>query len=235
VPVLSTGPTAPRHGTIYATAGSTKPPTACSSFLRDLADDDIVSRIDRRLATVPSNRPAIGRLCRAKYYSRPLGHAYELSAALTEDLTAQRTAALRAMLADNSAVPLVAVVHALALRLFYEPFGIKSCLSLKLDRSDLRVSAKRIGKARHCARSMSGTRHGASVWRSCRRIVGVVSRAGGVTSCSRCSRTVPLVGGLLPRPSSCLKIGVESEQRGNVLAKISRFAKTPLGALKKPK
>jgi ParB family chromosome partitioning protein len=71
--------------------------------------------------------------------------AGELSAALTEDLTAQRTAALRAALADNTAVALSAVVHALALPLFYEPFGKKSCLSLKLETSDLRASAKEIG------------------------------------------------------------------------------------------
>jgi ParB family chromosome partitioning protein len=38
-----------------------------------------------------------------------------LSAALVEDLTAHRTAALQAMLVDNPKVALVAIVHAQAL------------------------------------------------------------------------------------------------------------------------
>jgi ParB family transcriptional regulator, chromosome partitioning protein len=42
-----------------------------------------------------------------------------LSAKLVEDLTAHRTAALQAMLADNPKIALVAVVHALALGVFY--------------------------------------------------------------------------------------------------------------------
>ncbi|MGE0565866.1 MAG: ParB/RepB/Spo0J family partition protein [Pseudolabrys sp.] len=41
------------------------------------------------------------------------------SSALTDDLTAHRTAALRAMLADRPAVALAAITHALALPLFY--------------------------------------------------------------------------------------------------------------------
>jgi ParB family chromosome partitioning protein len=71
----------------------------------------------------------------------------DLSAALVEDLTAQRTAALRAMLADHPDVALAAVVHAMALPLFFDRFGAKSCLSLQLETSDLRVSAKGIGEA----------------------------------------------------------------------------------------
>jgi ParB family transcriptional regulator, chromosome partitioning protein len=42
-----------------------------------------------------------------------------LSAALIEELTAHRTAALQARLADNPKVALAAVVHALALDVFY--------------------------------------------------------------------------------------------------------------------
>jgi len=42
-----------------------------------------------------------------------------LSAALIEDLTAHRTAALQARLADNPKIALAAVVHALALGVFY--------------------------------------------------------------------------------------------------------------------
>jgi len=69
----------------------------------------------------------------------------ELSAALIEDLTAHRTAALRAVLANNPDVALAAVVHAMALPLFYDRFGAKSCLSLRLETADLRGSAEGIG------------------------------------------------------------------------------------------
>jgi ParB family transcriptional regulator, chromosome partitioning protein len=70
--------------------------------------------------------------------------ADDLPAALTEDLTAQRTAGLRVMLADNAGVALAAVVHALTLPLFYGHRDTKSCLSLKLETSNLRASAKEI-------------------------------------------------------------------------------------------
>jgi ParB family chromosome partitioning protein len=68
----------------------------------------------------------------------------ELSAPLIEDLTAQRTAALRAMLADNPGVALASVLHAMALPLFYDRFGAKTCLSLRLETTDLRGSAEGI-------------------------------------------------------------------------------------------
>jgi len=48
------------------------------------------------------------------------GPGQGFSAALIEDLTAHRTAALQAMLADNPKVALAAVVHALALGVFYD-------------------------------------------------------------------------------------------------------------------
>jgi ParB family chromosome partitioning protein len=62
------------------------------------------------------------------------------SAALTEDLTAHRTVALQAMLADNPKVALVAVVHALALGVFYSAMPTDSVLRIRpsvvyLDRS----------------------------------------------------------------------------------------------------
>ncbi|HTV30524.1 MAG TPA: ParB N-terminal domain-containing protein [Xanthobacteraceae bacterium] len=79
--------------------------------------------------------------------SRNSRQADELSAALTEDLTAQRTAALRAMLAASPDVALAAIVHAMALPLFYDRTGARSCLSLKLEASDLAVSAKTIAEA----------------------------------------------------------------------------------------
>jgi ParB family chromosome partitioning protein len=61
------------------------------------------------------------------------------SAALIEDLTAHRTAALQAMLADNPKAALAAVVHALALGVFYHGEA-DSCLQIMprvvyLDRS----------------------------------------------------------------------------------------------------
>jgi len=68
----------------------------------------------------------------------------ELSAALIEDLTAQRTAALRAVLAGNPDIALTAVVHAIALPLFYGGCGAESCLSLRLASTELRGSAKGI-------------------------------------------------------------------------------------------
>jgi len=64
----------------------------------------------------------------------------ELPAALVEDLTAQRTAALRAMLAGNTDVALLAVVHAMALEVLYR-YGADSCLEVKLASTELRHSA----------------------------------------------------------------------------------------------
>jgi ParB family chromosome partitioning protein len=66
-----------------------------------------------------------------------------LSDRLAEDLTAHRTAALRTVLAGNTDVALTAVVHALALPIFF-PHGTKSCLTLKLDSASLQGSAEGI-------------------------------------------------------------------------------------------
>jgi ParB family chromosome partitioning protein len=66
-----------------------------------------------------------------------------LSAALTEDLTAQRTAALQAMLADNPKVGLVAVVHALALDCLTTT-SARSCVRLSGSVTYLRQSAEGI-------------------------------------------------------------------------------------------
>jgi ParB family transcriptional regulator, chromosome partitioning protein len=62
------------------------------------------------------------------------------SAALIEDLTAHRTAALQAMLADNPRVALIAVVHTLALGVFYPATPLESVVRIRptvacLDRS----------------------------------------------------------------------------------------------------
>jgi ParB family transcriptional regulator, chromosome partitioning protein len=66
-----------------------------------------------------------------------------LSDKLAEDLTAHRTAALRTVLADNADVALAAVVHALALPLFF-PGETESCLALRLDSVSLQGSAEGI-------------------------------------------------------------------------------------------
>ena len=72
----------------------------------------------------------------------------QLSAALVEDLTAHRTAALRAVLATRPDVALVAVAHKLALQLCYETpcYRIGSCLSLASEKGgcNLEANAKNI-------------------------------------------------------------------------------------------
>jgi ParB family transcriptional regulator, chromosome partitioning protein len=72
------------------------------------------------------------------------GAGGELPAALTETLTAQRTAALRAVLAGNPDTALAAIVHAAALPVFYAPFAAESCLALRLDSADLSAGAEGI-------------------------------------------------------------------------------------------
>jgi ParB family transcriptional regulator, chromosome partitioning protein len=65
-----------------------------------------------------------------------------LSAALMEDLTAHRTAALRAVLATRPDVALVAVAHALALRMCYEcSYDVGSCLSLSSEKGGCRLDS----------------------------------------------------------------------------------------------
>lgn len=66
--------------------------------------------------------------------------ASELPAPLVEDLTAHRTAALRAVLAHDPDAALTAVVHALALPLFYR-YGAKSCLDIRVSSEALSGSA----------------------------------------------------------------------------------------------
>lgn len=74
--------------------------------------------------------------------------AAPLSARLIEDLTAERTAALRAMMQDNEAVALAALAHSLALAVFYSPAcQVESCLDLRLVSRDLRSSAEHIAES----------------------------------------------------------------------------------------
>jgi ParB family chromosome partitioning protein len=71
------------------------------------------------------------------------GAGQGFSAALIEDLTAHRTAALQAMLADNPKVALAAVVHALALDCLYTPVE-KSCVRVEATMTSLGSSAEGI-------------------------------------------------------------------------------------------
>jgi ParB family chromosome partitioning protein len=66
-----------------------------------------------------------------------------LSDKLAVDLTAHRTAALREMVAGNAGIALVAVVHALALPLFF-PHEADTCLELSLRSTALDSSAEGI-------------------------------------------------------------------------------------------
>ena len=68
------------------------------------------------------------------------------SSKLIEDLTAHRTAALQAMLADNPKVALAAVVHAMALGVFYD----------ERDASRLQITPRVVYLDRH-AEGMDGT------------------------------------------------------------------------------
>ena len=66
----------------------------------------------------------------------------KLSGALVEDLTAHRTAALRAVLATRPDVALVAAAHSLALRVCYEScYDVGSCLSLTSEKGGCRLDS----------------------------------------------------------------------------------------------
>jgi len=72
-----------------------------------------------------------------------------LSARLIEDLTAERTAALRVIMKDNQHVALASVAHVMALAVFYpDDRGAASCLDLRLKSLDLRMSVDAIGETR---------------------------------------------------------------------------------------
>jgi len=74
--------------------------------------------------------------------------AAPLSARLVQDLTAQRTAALRKLMADDTRVALIAVAHALALPLLYGHTGYRrTCLTLSATSRDLRPLADGIAES----------------------------------------------------------------------------------------
>ena len=84
---------------------------------------------------MPESEPARGQ---TGGHTPKVKHPTDLPAPLVEDLTAHRTAALRATLADSPDMALAAVVHALALPVFYGPFSHKTCLELRLHSASLR-------------------------------------------------------------------------------------------------
>lgn len=65
------------------------------------------------------------------------------SAALVEDLTAQKTAALRVELANNHEIALAAVVHAMLLSVIYYCPNVDSALQIKLTHERIESSMKR--------------------------------------------------------------------------------------------
>lgn len=69
--------------------------------------------------------------------------SFSLSAAVAQELTAQKTAAIRAELAHNPDVALAAVVHAMLASLFH-PYGStdETCLEVKLTSEKLETSIK---------------------------------------------------------------------------------------------
>ena len=77
--------------------------------------------------------------------------ASPLSASLIEDLTSERTAALRAMMADNDSVALASLAHALALSLFYpDSEQAESCLDIRIKSRFLKTSAGNIAESGAC-------------------------------------------------------------------------------------
>jgi len=95
----------------------------------------------------PEDRPDEtegGRKAAGKLNGSPApGSCPALTDRLIEDLTAHRTAALRTMLAGSADIALTAVVHALALPVFF-PHEQESCLELSLDSAGLESRAEGI-------------------------------------------------------------------------------------------
>src|SRR3954470_21772573 len=92
----------------------------------------------------PEDRAAAKKAAKGKAPdgAKPDSATAGLSAALIEQLTAHRTAALQARLADNPKVALAATVHALALDCLYR--GTHSCLQISATQAYLSGSAEGI-------------------------------------------------------------------------------------------
>ena len=103
----------------------------------------------------PEDAPAEGTPSRPKAgaVAKPM-RGDGLSDRLVEDLTAHRTAALRTMLAGNADVALAAVLHALALPLFYGHAG-EGCLDIRLASDGLERGAEGIEDG-PAAKALSG-------------------------------------------------------------------------------
>jgi ParB family chromosome partitioning protein len=100
--------------------------------------------VERGLVRPEEERPEThGTDTGAAKPARKMNGSPALSDRLAEDLTAHRTAALRMELAGKTDVALAAVVHALALPLFF-PHEDESCLELSLDCAPLHGSAEGI-------------------------------------------------------------------------------------------
>jgi ParB family transcriptional regulator, chromosome partitioning protein len=103
----------------------------------ELAVERGLVRPEDRAVVTTDNTVATGRT------ARPTNGVSGLSDKLAEDLTAHRTAASRTVLAANADVALAAVVHALALPLFF-PREAETCLALSLNSAPLSGSAEGI-------------------------------------------------------------------------------------------
>jgi ParB family transcriptional regulator, chromosome partitioning protein len=87
--------------------------------------------------------------------------AVTLSAKLVEDLSAQKTAAIAAVLSDRPELALAAVVHALALNSFYPGYRSESCLDLHLTATPLRKSIAQPDEAK----GLAALEQAAETWR----------------------------------------------------------------------
>jgi len=88
----------------------------------------------RKVQALKLDRSANGQHEPGEEESGDRDDAY-LSGALVEDLTAHRTAAMRAVLATRPDIALVAAAHSLALRMLYEAsYDVASCLSLSSEK-----------------------------------------------------------------------------------------------------
>jgi ParB family chromosome partitioning protein len=138
----------------------------------DMARAGVAIGIDPagRLTTVrglvrPGDEPEMERDASEERADTASAHATPrlLSDRLVEDLTAQRTLALRAVLAGDADIALTATVHALALPLFYGHSDPESCLAIRLDSPALQGSAEGIAET-PAGKMLTEC---ASVWREC--------------------------------------------------------------------
>jgi ParB family transcriptional regulator, chromosome partitioning protein len=113
-----------------------------------------------------------------------------LSAALVEELTAHRTAALQAGLADNPKAALVAVVHALALDCLYDT-GARSCVKVRASMTYLPKAPKALTTAWRTNNSPRLRRASPKACPSSRKSCGRGLRAKTRRRCWRSSPSAP--------------------------------------------